>query len=139
MAKMIEQPSGERMIVSDDMPDFDFGEEEVEKKDNSILLTESIVDPLNLLFYFESELESSFPIIVKTYNIEKGITKIKGNMLTSDYLWLIENKDKYLTKLEVRLPNKNYVLLDGMKRLNTIKAKRIDAVTCKITLSFNCS
>ena len=138
MAKIIEQPSGEKLIVSDDMPELDFDDrsENISKAAHGLLLNKNIIDPLNVLFFFNHEEQVSFPFQIKEYRKTKTKTKISGVMLITDFLWMISNKNNILTKIESRMPNRNYIIFDGATESITISAKDMNAIVCTAVVSF---
>ena len=135
MSKVIINASGEKFIVSDEASEIDM-EEKNEPLFNHDFTKKEIIDPINLLFFFNNEQEVTFPIQIKSYRSYKDKLKLSGFILVTDFLLFLNQKENILTKLEVRMSNRKYVIFEGKAKAFTVSAKDMNAVICNVDLLF---
>lgn len=135
MSKVIVNASGERFIVSDEILEID-----MENKNESLInrgyAAKEIIDPINILFFFNNEQEVTFPIQIKSYRSYNDKFKLSGCILITDFLLFLIQKENILTKLEVRMSNRKYVVFEGKAKTLNVSAKNMNAVICNIDLLF---
>ena len=88
MSKVIVNAAGERFIVSDEASEIDM-EEQNDGFVNQDISKKEIIDPINLLFFFNNEQEVTFPIQVKSYPSYKDKIKLSGYIFITDFLMFI--------------------------------------------------
>lgn len=135
MSKVIVNASGEKFIVSDEMAEIDMDEQN-NTFVNKDLAQREIIEPINLLFFFNNEEDVTFPIQIKSYRSYKDKIKMNGFALITDFLLFLNQKENILTKLEVRMSNRKYIVFEGRAKILNISAKDINAVICNVDLLF---
>jgi len=135
MSKVIVNASGEKFIVSDEASEIDM-EDQDDSFVNQDISKKEIIDPINFLFFFNNEQEVTFPIQVKSYRSFKDKIKLSGYILITDFLLFLNQKENILTKMEVRMSNRKYVVFEGKAKTLNISAKDMNAVMCNVDLLF---
>jgi hypothetical protein len=135
MSKVIVSASGERFIVSDEVSEIDM-EEKSESFINRSHVTKEIIDPINILFFFNNEEEVTFPIQINSYRSYSDKIKLSGFILITDFLLFLNQKENILTKLEIRMSNRKYIIFEGKAKTLKTSAKNMNAVICNVDLLF---
>lgn len=133
MAKVISGPNGERMIVSDDMPeDLGFGNE---TEALAIAELPTVLDPASILLYFGKEEYPVIPVQTNTYTLKKDLVKITGVMLLADFAWLAEHVDTSVDHLEITMDHRSFKVGVGPYEVNKLVGKDMNATTVSVHLS----
>jgi len=136
MAKIIETQDGTRMLVSDDAPD-DISNQWIKPQ---LIVSEPsmpIIDKINILLCFTTETFPIVPIQVNMFVVKKTKVKLTGNILFSDYLWLLANIGEKLSRLEIRTEDRSYIIAQGPLFIQRLLGKDINATTVDVNVSFN--
>ena len=133
MAKVISGPNGERMIVSDDMPeDVGFGNE---TEALAIAELPTVLDPASILLCFDKEEYPVIPVQTNTYLLKKDFVKLAGVMLLADFAWLAEQVDATLDHLEIRMDHRAFRVGVGPYKVDRLVGKDMNATTVSVHLS----
>lgn len=141
MSKTIELPSGERLLVSDDVDEIKYDEEAFPLHLAKKILeqqTKEVLEGLSLLLVFSEEDYPMVPVHLKTYKVlESGVVKVCGTMLSSDFMWIIEKEVRRVKELAVDLSHRRFLLNQGRElRIKTISAKDINATAMTVNILF---
>jgi hypothetical protein len=144
MAKVIEKANGERIIVSDNVPeDIQYDEGALSDHLASVILKrykskeeeQSILNPIALLLTFEKE---EYPVVPMHLTEMKRINNkiyVSGTMLTSDYAWMLEKDIQTIKLLTLNLEHRMFNLEYGAPyQIKSIAAKGINAVGVTLNL-----
>lgn len=137
MAKIIEKPNGERILVGDDTPeDLIYDEDLVKPMDLSNAakqIKNNLLDPITALISFKEEEYPILPIQIGEYKVEENQIKLKGLLLTTDFAWLLSKKDSLISKIELSFPDRRFLLVENVE-IKKIKGKDMNMVTTTINL-----
>lgn len=140
MARIIDGPNGERMIVSEDVEDLNYDSEAInlhlatqvlnQKKDGS-------TDPFNMILKFK---EVAIPVQMMGYTEQPNrsdLLTIKGLMLTTDFIWLIESGETVIKSLGIRLGPQPEIQIkkDSCFSIEKIKIKDMNTLSVAVNLS----
>jgi hypothetical protein len=133
MAKIIEK-NGNRILVSDNMPDDILLEEDDPNNQLSVAnIQKKIFEPVTALLTFKNEDYPTIPIEIISYKTFDNKLSIKGLMLTTDFAWLNTVKDSLVEKIELDLPNRRFTLCES-RQIKKIYAKDMNKVTSTVDL-----
>ena len=145
MAKKINGPNGEQLIVSEDvdLEDLNYDQDafdihlatEILKKQNKQTLKNTMVNPFSLLLLFDNSSYPKIPINLKRFEKTTEGFDLKGSMLASDFAWLIEEDIKVINQLEFSLEQRSYDIGNGSWEIKRMKAKDMNAVAVVVNLS----
>lgn len=145
MAKIIEKPNGERIIVSDNVPeDIQYDEGALDGHLASVILKryknkqdeQSVLNPMGLLLTFIEEEYPVVPIHLTKMKITNKKILVTGTMLASDYAWMLEKDIKKIKLLTLNLDHGMFNLEYGAPyEIRSIAAKGINAVGVTLNLS----
>lgn len=144
MAKIIEKPNGERIIVGDDVPeDLQYDVGALDNHLASVILNryknpeqQSVLNPISLLLNFLEENYPIVPIHLTKMKRHKNKIILTGTMLTSDYAWILEKDIQTIKSISINMEHRMFSLEYGSPYLiHSISAKDINAVGVTLNLS----
>lgn len=136
MAKFIETKDGVRMIVSDEMPDLDYENNENQDRLKSSENIEEITPDFPILLLKFNEQEQPISIQCNKFAIKNDTVKISGLILLTDFIWLVEKRLKAeLYSITIEHSEKIHSLVVGPHVVNNISAKDINSIVAVVNLS----
>lgn len=136
MAKVVSYPDGSRMLVSDDMPDIDYGDDDlipVAKQTNfNKTQTEESVSFVTMCLCFKQPLPA-FAFRASKLVVLDNKVKIIGSMLIDDFFLLLENKEEIVSYLEIETQERTFQIAKNY-RLQKAVAKEMDSIYVLVDL-----
>lgn len=136
MAKVVSYPDGSRMLVSDDMPDIDYGEDDlipVVKQTTSLnKQTDNSVSFVTMCLLFDNTVPA-LPFRANKLIVSDNQVKLFGSMLLDDFMLFIESKDQTVSYIEIETQEKTFKVAKNYK-LKKAVAKEMDTVYVLVDL-----
>jgi tRNA nucleotidyltransferase (CCA-adding enzyme) len=137
MAKVIEKENGEWILTSDDAPDdivYDGDyQPPVTLQNASKNIRKNLLEPVSVLITYEEEDFQTIPLQLQSFSTKDKYCRIKGMMLTPDFSFLVKNKMKNISKIELVLEDSRSVLFESCN-LTKIYSKDMNKVTSTVNL-----
>lgn len=143
MAKIIERNNGERIIVSNNVPEdieYEYDSESLDVYLASKILNDAKEDKkpseaVTVIFALPEENFPSIPLQLEKIKITDNRILLSGLILTSDFFWFLEKKVMKVNNLTVRLEHRNFNLNTQNYKIKFFYAKDINTVTVRANLS----
>lgn len=130
MAKVVSYPDGSRMLVSDDMPDIDYGEDDLipvaKSIANSSKETDNSVSFVTMCLIFDDTIPA-LPFRANKLIVLENQVKLFGSMLLDDFMLLVENKEQAISYVEIETQEKTFKVAKSYK-LKKAVAKEMDTI-----------
>ena len=136
MAKIVSYPDGSRMLVSDDMPDIDYEQDDLipVTKQNKTLSneTDNSVSFVTMCLMFDDTIPA-LPFRANKLIVSESQVKLFGSMLLDDFMLLVENKDQTVSYIEIETQEKAFKIAKNHK-LKKAVAKEMDTIYVLVDL-----
>lgn len=130
MAKIVSYPDGSRMLVSDDMPEIDYEQDDlipISKQNIPISNdTDNSVSFVTMCLVFD-EAVPALPFRANKLIVSENQVKLFGSMLLDDFMLLIESKDQTVKYVEIETQEKIFKVAKSYK-LKKAVAKEMDTI-----------